>query len=54
MSIPTQQAIGEAFAAFVYERDDRKAPDAHCSAKFRVGWTAALGARCKIPRSSSV
>lgn len=42
MQTPTHQAINEAFAALVYDRDERKAPDAHRSSKFRVGWAAAL------------
>ena len=30
--------IDQAFAACVYERDERKAPDAHRHSKFLVGW----------------
>jgi hypothetical protein len=30
--------IDQAFAACVYDRDERKAPDAHRQSKFLVGW----------------
>ncbi|WP_373508568.1 hypothetical protein [Thiocapsa sp.] len=49
MPIPTHQAIDEAFAALLYDRDERKAPDTHRSSKFRVGWAAALAGKVYEP-----
>lgn len=41
----SKQAIDEAVGAFVYARDERKAPDEHRRGKFRVGWEDASQGR---------